>query len=170
MTALMQTGAGGDGGAPWWLAVLLALIALGGVVTSALLVRRSSKESTAIAELTVRLTRRNAMDTTNNAILTRLDGRLGAVELDRWRRREETMRMLRWASESAADEENTTLAGVGLAALEALGDSELLQAEDQVFIDKVLDAVLDPAISQYHEIPGAVEVVQEDEEGTGHGG
>lgn len=60
-------------------------------------------------------------------------------------------------------------AEVGLAALEALGDSELLQAEDQVFIDKVLDAVLDPAISQYHDNLGAVEVVQ-DEEGTGHGG
>lgn len=158
----------GDGGAPWWLTVVLAVIALGGAVSSALLARRSATESTAIAELNARLTRRSAMETGNNAILTRMDGRLGAVELDRWRRREETMRMLRWASESAAAGENTALARIGLAALEALGDSELLQVEDQVFIDRVLDAVLDPVVSQYHESPGAVEVVQE--EGPGHGG
>lgn len=163
----MRTVSVDEAGAPWWLTILLALTALGGVVLSALLARRSARESAAIAELNARLTRRSALETTNNAILTRVDGRLAAAELDKWRHREETMRMLRWASESAASGDNTVLAGIGLAALDALGDSELLQAEDQVFIDKVLDAVLERPVARYHEIPGEVEFVEE--EGTGNG-
>ena len=146
---LAQGDPGTGSGAPWWLTLVLALIALGGVVLSALLVRRSSKEASAIAD--------------NNAILARLDGRLATLQLEKWRRREETMRMLRWAGESAASENNDTLAGVGLAALDALGQSELLQTEDQVFIDKVLDAILDPVVAEYHEMPGEVEVVQHEE-------
>ncbi|MDQ4117820.1 MAG: hypothetical protein M3235_12765, partial [Actinomycetota bacterium] len=65
-----------DGGTPWWLTLIVAVIALSGTVLGAVLVRRSASDSTV------------------NAVLTRLDGRLAAVELDRWRRREETMRML----------------------------------------------------------------------------
>lgn len=59
--------------------------------------------------------------------------RKGAHELDVWRRREETMRMLRWASEQAASPE-TVKAGMGLAALEALSTSELLQEPDQSLV------------------------------------
>lgn len=55
--------------------------------------------------------------------------RRSAKELDRWRRREETMRMLRWAAEAAASE-NSTLSGAGLAVLGELVESELLQSED----------------------------------------
>lgn len=67
--------------------------------------------------------------------------RRGARELDVWRRREETMRMLRWASEHAvSDDENE--ARLGVAALEALSTSELLQAPDDALLDAVLDAVL----------------------------
>jgi hypothetical protein len=42
-----------------------------------------------------------------------------ANELDVWRRREETMRMLRWASEQAASSEPAK-ARMGIAALDAL--------------------------------------------------
>lgn len=156
-----------DAGAPWWLALILGLLALGGVVLSAVLVRRSAKEQAAIAELTARLSRRSAMETTNNAILTRVDGRLAAVELDKWRHREETMRMLRWAGESAASRDNPVLAEIGFAALDALGASELLQAEDQVFIDKVIDTLLEAPVARYHELPGDIEVVQEEDTGDG---
>lgn len=143
-----QTASGADAGTPWWLTLIVAVIALSGAVLSAILVRRS------------------ATDSTVNAVLTRLDGRLAEVELERWRRREETMRMLRWAGESAAARDRPALAAVGLAALDALGSSELLQPEDQMFIDKVLAAILNDPVSAYdaaeQATAGDVEVVQEE--------
>ena len=60
------------------------------------------------------------------ALLGQLLTRRGAKELDiRWRR-EETMRLLRWAAELAVDED-VGRGAVGVAALEALEVSELLQ-------------------------------------------
>lgn len=64
--------------------------------------------------------------------------RKGANELDVWRRREETMRMLRWASEQAASSD-ATQARMGVAALDALSTSELLQEADQALVDAVID-------------------------------
>lgn len=55
---------------------------------------------------------------------------------DRWRRREETMRMLRWAVELASSDDNR--GGIlGAAALEALLDSELLQPEDADMVERL---------------------------------
>lgn len=56
--------------------------------------------------------------------------RKGATELDVWRRREETMRMLRWASEQASSSDEAR-ARIGVAALEALTTSELMQDADR---------------------------------------
>jgi len=71
--------------------------------------------------------------------------RKGANELDVWRRREETMRMLRWASEQAAAE-GTPRARMGVAALGALSTSELLQAPDLDLVNAVIDSlILSPA-------------------------
>lgn len=150
-------------GAPWWLTVVLAVLALIGGGLSAVLARRSARESTAIAELTARLSHRGALEANNTAALTRIDGRLAALELEKWRRREETMRMLRWAAENAANQDNDTLARVGVAALDALGGSELLQSEDQAFIDNILDAILEQPVAQYHDTSGQVDVVQHQE-------
>jgi hypothetical protein len=61
--------------------------------------------------------------------------------LDRWRRREETMRTIRWAAEKAVDHD-TLVCEVGYAALEALAASELLQAEDRRFLRRVTEAAL----------------------------
>lgn len=131
-----------------WLTLIVALISLTGVILTAVLVRRTGKESN------------------TNAVLTRLDGRLAAFELDKWRRREETMRMLRWAAEKAVNADDD-VAAVGVAALEALGSSELLQEEDQALIDKVVDAILMDPLSEYAETQETetdeVEVVQDDE-------
>lgn len=63
-------------------------------------------------------------------VLGHLFLRKGANELDVWRRREETMRMLRWASEQAASKD-AAMARMGVAALAAVGNSELLQEPDQ---------------------------------------
>lgn len=74
----------------------------------------------------------------------------------RWRR-EETMRMLRWAAELAASDDPARI-DVGVAALDALDDSELLQGDDQAFITAVLAAVLDPELEEY----AGGQVIQED--------
>lgn len=66
--------------------------------------------------------------------------RRGAKELDRWRRREETMRMLRWAVESASSA-NEELSVAGLATLDALIVAELLQPEDRRMVESVTDVV-----------------------------
>ena len=58
------------------------------------------------------------------------------------------MRMLRWAAEQAAKEDTWT---VGLATLNALGSSELLQPEDRGIINAVLDAVFTRPTDEYAE-------------------
>jgi hypothetical protein len=133
------------GATPWWLTLVVGLIALTGAVLSAFLVRRTGKESNVIAQL------------------DHLSKRIEAMELDKWRRREETMRMLRWASEKAVDKVEK-VRYLGIAALTALGVSELLQKEDQAFIDSVIDAILDEPETEYNEAEGSgdVEVVQDD--------
>lgn len=65
-------------------------------------------------------------------------------------RREETMRMLRWAADLAASDVRPR-AAVGIAALDALNESEVLDAEDQLLISGVLDAVVEPATETYDE-------------------
>lgn len=72
--------------------------------------------------------------------------RRGAKELDTWRRREETMRLLRWAVESAASDK-PVLAVAGLAVLEELIDAEILQPEDQRMVGAVVEIVTSAAAS-----------------------
>lgn len=60
--------------------------------------------------------------------------------LDRWRRREETMRMIRWATDKALDPA-AHVAAAGVAALEALLDAELLQPEDEDFVESIAATV-----------------------------
>jgi hypothetical protein len=76
--------------------------------------------------------------------------RRGAVELDTWRRREETMRMLRWAAEKAVNTDHR-VSLMGVAALEALRfDSELLQALDYPLVDAVTEAVQGGTLDEIH--------------------
>lgn len=87
--------------------------------------------------------------------------RKGATELDVWRRREETMRMLRWASEQAASSDPAR-AVMGVAALDALSTSELLQTPDQGLVDTVIDSILAAALEELDRIgddsPRVVEI------------
>ncbi len=84
-----------------------------------------------------------------------------ANELDVWRRREETMRMLRWASEQAASTEPAQ-ARMGIAALDALSSSELLQEPDGMIVDAVLDSLLAEPVEQIEDGPGEVDVIEID--------
>lgn len=56
--------------------------------------------------------------------------RKGAVELDRWRRREESLRLLRWSVEMAIDSAHPSRQRAGILALDALYDSPLLDDDD----------------------------------------
>jgi len=68
--------------------------------------------------------------------------RRGLEQADRWRRREETMRMLRWSAEQASSTDDR-VSDIGLAALTGLVDSELLQPEDVEFIEAVAEAAVE---------------------------
>lgn len=67
--------------------------------------------------------------------------RKSASELDTWRRREETMRMLRWAAELAVAEDPRQ-ADLGVVILEELDRSELLQEPDQPLVGQTLKLVV----------------------------
>jgi hypothetical protein len=62
--------------------------------------------------------------------------RRSARQLESWRRREETMRMLRWSAESATSD-NAALSSTGVAVLGELTESELLQEEDRDMVRAV---------------------------------
>jgi len=132
-------GVGGGLDSGWTLLIAL-LAALGGYV-GAILTRRTGKD-----------TNRLTAEGIANAVEARLETRLTALELDKWRRREETMRLLRWAAEQATSSEGAQDAWrVGLATLDALGASELLQKEDQALIDAVLTALYVEPEAEYAE-------------------
>jgi hypothetical protein len=73
------------------------------------------------------------------AVLGHLLGRVTAREQERWRRREETMRLLRWAADAASGPDRWR-GEVGVAALMALTASPLLDPEDNGFVWAVLTA------------------------------
>ncbi|MEI4270559.1 hypothetical protein TEK04_02385 [Klenkia sp. LSe6-5] len=95
------------------------------------------------------------------ALIGHVLGRRASNELDIWRRREETMRMLRWASEQATSSQDAQ-ARMGLAVLDALSDSELLQPPDQALVDAVLDTVLEEPVEEIETAESDVEVVEVD--------
>jgi hypothetical protein len=66
--------------------------------------------------------------------------RTSARELDRWRKREETMRLLRWATDLAVDTEPAR-ATVGIAVLEELLVAPILDQDDRTLVTTVGTAV-----------------------------
>lgn len=94
------------------------------------------------------------------ALFGNLVSRSAAKDLDKWRRREETMRMLRWAVEKAVDREER-IAEVGIATLSAMWDSELLQSEDSGLLAAVTDAVLGDTLDEVTALGADADVVEE---------
>jgi hypothetical protein len=81
--------------------------------------------------------------------------RKGATELEKRSRREETMRTLRWAAELAVELDERK-AQLGLAQLNALGESDMLDDAEQLFVDAALESVLREPIDELEEAgPGA---------------
>lgn len=91
------------------------------------------------------------------ALVGQLAARLRAKEVEvRWRR-EEAMRLLRWASDLAVAPEPSR-ADVGVAALEALDGSELLHNDDRAIVSAVFHVVLESANGAYDEGDAVEEV------------
>ena len=68
--------------------------------------------------------------------------RRGAVELEQWRRREESLRMLRWASELAVRHDRGERQ-VGIEALMGLATSPLVNRADARLILRITNAASD---------------------------
>ena len=85
--------------------------------------------------------------------------RRGAKELDRRARREEVMRNLRWASELAVSVDDRT-ARLGVAELNALALSDLLDDTAQGFIDAALDSVVKDPVEELEQAGEDAEVVE----------
>lgn len=81
------------------------------------------------------------------ALLGVMLNRRAARELETRSRREETMRSLRWAAELAVDTD-ARKAQLGVAQLRALGYSELLDDEQQGFVDAALDSVVEDPLEE----------------------
>ena len=65
------------------------------------------------------------------------------TQLEDRSKREETLRMLRWAAELAVSGDNAK-ANLGVKQLASLGASELLDDDEQVFVDAALEAAQTP--------------------------
>jgi hypothetical protein len=84
--------------------------------------------------------------------------RRGALELEIRSRREEVMRNLRWAAELAVSDEEAH-ARLGVAELEALGRSDMLDDHQQLFIDAALEAVVRIPAREIEQLGEDVQVV-----------
>jgi hypothetical protein len=73
--------------------------------------------------------------------------------LDKWRRREEAMRTIRWAAEKAVDLD-PRVSEIGYTALEGLDSSELLQPEERRFLQLVTAAAV---VKQVESVPSTVD-------------
>jgi hypothetical protein len=83
----------------------------------------------------------------------------GNTELEMRSRREETMRNLRWAAELAVSSDPARSA-LGVAQLVALGESDLLDTGQQLFVDAALAAVIEDAAEEVEAAGPDVEVVR----------
>jgi hypothetical protein len=86
--------------------------------------------------------------------------RKGANELETRSKREETLRVLRWSAELAVSDDEGK-AKLGVSQLNALGDSDLLDRHQQLFVDAALRAVVDVPVEEIEQAPEEdVEVVE----------
>ncbi|MGN6330973.1 MAG: hypothetical protein ACTHOD_04880 [Motilibacteraceae bacterium] len=73
--------------------------------------------------------------------------RKGARELDEWRQREETMRIVRWAADKATGSEREQ--DIAAAALSNLITSELLKDPDLQFVQAIAGVMVESARDEY---------------------
>lgn len=86
--------------------------------------------------------------------------RRGEKELEIRSKREEVMRVLRWAAELAVADDQAH-ARLGVTQLGTLLTSDLLDEEEKDFVQAALTAVVRPAVEQIEQLGGDVQVVAE---------
>ena len=84
--------------------------------------------------------------------------RRGAQELEMRSKREEVMRILRWAAELAVSDDQAHVR-LGVAELGTLLTSDLLDEEEKDFVQAALTAVVSPAVHQIEQLGEDVKVV-----------
>jgi len=92
-------------------------------------------------------------------LVAQLIGRKGAKELETRSKREETMRNLRWAAELAVSADPAK-SGLGVSQLNALGDSDMLDEGQQLFVGAALEAVIEDAAEEVEQAGRDAEVVR----------
>jgi hypothetical protein len=128
-----------DGDLALVIAVVVAVIALAGVVYSSLLQRRTGRETVREAHKAAdaALASAQASDKAAEASAAAVrEARTADANLQVWRQREETMRMVRWGLEQAASG-NPKAATIGQNTLNALQKGSLVQPADTVFVATV---------------------------------
>jgi hypothetical protein len=95
-------------------------------------------------------------------VLGQLLTRRGARELEFRSKREEVMRVLRWAAELAVSDDQAH-SRLGVAELGALLESELLDEEEKDFVQAALTAVVRVPVEQIEQLGENVKVVAESE-------
>jgi hypothetical protein len=144
------------------IAVVVAVIAVAGVVYSAVLQRRTGRETVAEARKAAEaaLASASASDKAAQASAAAVrEARTADTKLQVWRQREETMRMVRWGLEQAAST-NPKAATIGQNTLNALQKGSLVQPADTTFVatvtgfvaalvDDVVDTEVHNALSGY---------------------
>ena len=88
--------------------------------------------------------------------------RRGATELEFRSKREEVMRILRWAAELAVSDDQAH-SRLGVAELGALLQSELLDEEEKDFVQAALTAVVRVPVEQIEQLGEDVKVIAESE-------
>jgi hypothetical protein len=86
--------------------------------------------------------------------------RRGARELEIRLKREEVMRVLRWAAELAVSDDQAH-ARLGLRSSERSLTSDLLDEEEKDFVQAALTAVVEPAVQQIEQLGEDVQVIAE---------
>lgn len=124
-------------------AIVVAVIALVGVVYTTLMQRRTGKDTVreakkaADAALASAAASDKAAEASSAAVSA---ARTADSKLEVWRQREETMRMVRWGLQQAASP-NPKAATIGQNTLNALRKGGLVQPADSAFVEAVTDFV-----------------------------
>lgn len=92
-------------------------------------------------------------------LLAQVLTRRSATELEARSKREETMRILRWAAELAVSLDDR-MADLGVAQLGALLTSDLLDDSEKVFVEVALDAVYEDPEAELTQLGEDAEVIQ----------
>jgi hypothetical protein len=132
------------------------IVASTAVVATALsiyFVRKTGRETTKAATKSAKAASRSSKAARRAATASERN----THELETRSRREETLRNLRWAAELAVSDDDRT-AQLGVAELNALAESDLLDESQQLFIDAALDSVIEEPEDEIDESEEDVDV------------